>query len=130
MTDHEKTELDLSAANLDTLFAAEIHIHRIMPTHLLQSVVADAEAVQTMVGAGTKIAPMRPRWSFRRDVWDAFGGWRSAAALSACLMIGFSFGYSPSTTLGALAETVLSASGAGDRAFSIGYTLDDMQAEG
>jgi hypothetical protein len=118
----EDTELELQA-----FFDAEKSRDAQPSDALMAAILRDAQELQP-APAGIPIAAPEP-WSFKRDIWQAMGGWGAATALSACLLVGVTLGYTPPDSLSGLTATVLENTGilVADDDYA---TLDDMMAEG
>ncbi|MFT4717129.1 MAG: hypothetical protein ACI9ZD_002387 [Paracoccaceae bacterium] len=118
----EDVELDLEG------FFADEAARDVQPSAVLMAVIlGDAQEMQPHLAGFAKPAT-RP-WSFKLDIWDALGGWGTASALSACLLVGVTLGYTPPTSLDGIANTFLENAG-----FSVTeddfFMLDDILAEG
>ncbi len=113
--------------DLEVFFTAEQAADNRTSDALMAAVLRDAMAAQPLP-AGIATAP-KARWSWPRDLWDTMGGWAAAGALSACLVLGLSIGYTPPQGLADIAISVLETAGIStdDSEF---FTLDDMMAEG
>jgi len=127
MTERKKPNIQDDDRALEAFFEAERAEAVEVPAHVLTAVLKDAQQQQP---AAKGLAPADPvRTSWLRDVWQALGGWQAAGALSACLLLGVTLGYSPPDSLSTLAENVLISTGISE-ADSDYYTLDDLVAEG
>lgn len=131
MTDFEKNDHTQSDAaedlELQTFFDAA-RVSAPQPSGaLLNTIHAEAQRLQPNAGSPQAKAPARGSWW--GEIWQEFGGWRAAAALSACLFVGLSLGYNPPDALDEFATTVLGTAGLGevDEGY---YTLDDLVTEG
>lgn len=122
----DDTELDL-----ETYFKAELATGTLPSADLIAAVLSDAEKLQPAL-AGLPVAPSisRPiRQTWWRDFWDVLGGWGAVGALSACLALGVTLGYTPPQGLTDLTDAVLESAG-----FSVAdnddYTLDELMLGG
>lgn len=125
---HKKTPTDLEPdLGLDAFFAAHRGVEDQPSEDLMNSVLISALAAQPKPA---DIAPStKSRLSWGWDVWQSLGGWPAATALSACLVLGLSLGYTTPDGLSDVAETMLSGVGLGET--DGGYlSLDDLMVEG
>jgi len=113
---------------LEVFFAAEKLADNVPGGALLDAVLRDAETLQPDP-VGLVQARKPTRWSFRRDIWHALGGWQAAAALSLSLVVGGVIGYTPPEGLSDLAQSVFDTTEA-NLTGSDYFSLDDLMAEG
>ncbi|MDQ7079992.1 MAG: hypothetical protein Q9M41_04925 [Paracoccaceae bacterium] len=98
MTDQRQDKPDKAAgANLDAVFAMAREQVPQPPDALMQAIVKDALSVQPPAG---NVVALSPRRGVFAEIWATMGGLAGAAALAACLVVGFGLGFvapAPST---------------------------------
>ncbi len=127
MTERKKPNIQDDDQALEAFFEAERSQAVEVPAHLLSAVLKDAQQQQPAPKGLASASSVRASWI--GDIWQTLGGWQATGALSACLLLGMTLGYSPPDSLSTLAENVLISTGISE-ADSEYYTLDDLVAEG
>jgi len=94
---------------------------------LLEAVLNDAKRLQP--APRLQVSSRAKTHERKLGLWPGFGGWKVAAALSFCLVVGLSVGFSAPDRFGDIANIILSESAfhGGDGSY---YSLDDLVVEG
>lgn len=118
---------DSTEHDLDAYFTAELATDQTPSGDLIAAILRDAEALQPAL-PGLPVA-LTKRGNRMREFWGALGGWSTAGALAACLVLGVTVGYTPPDGLSDLTDAVLETAG-----FSMAendyFTLDDLMVGG
>ncbi len=115
------------AEDLEPFFTASRENGPAPTQGLLDRVLRDGESLQPEP-VGIMAAQDGPRAGFR-PFRTSFGGWVSAGALTACLLIGLSLGYMPPEGFVAVTDALLNSAGI-DTDDGEYTTLDDLVTEG
>ncbi len=98
MTEQRQDKPDKAAgADLDAVFAMARKQVPQPPEALMQAILKDALSVQAPAG---NVVALQPRRGVFAEIWATMGGRAGAAALAACLVVGFGLGFvapAPST---------------------------------
>jgi hypothetical protein len=112
---------------LDDFFQTEKSPGPQPSARLLEAVLNDAKLLQP--APRFPVSSRAKTHERKLGLWPGFGGWQVAAALSLCLVVGLSVGFSAPDRFGNIANIIFSESAldGGDGSY---YSLDDLMVEG